>query len=172
MADEVSILRDEVSRLRDEITLAKQQAAAFAGGASASRPATLAELVERRNALRAIKEANMSCAMVRSAGYTCAEAKEVGYTLAEAKAAGWSSEELRAASYITSKFMTWREFFDRYQAGCTNFSGLDFSGEDFSLMVLDKPCSFGGCNLTDATFHHAKLVGIDLSGTTMTRGST
>ena len=73
MPDEVRILRDEVSRLRDEmdeIALAKRQVAAFARGASASRPATLAELVERRDALRAIKEANMSCAMVRSAGYS------------------------------------------------------------------------------------------------------
>ena len=89
--------------------------------------------------------------------------------LLEAKAARWSSDELRAAGYTSDRGMSAREFFDLYQAGSTNFSGLDFAGEDFSLMVLDKPCNFGGCNFTDATFHHAKLVGLDLSGATMTR---
>ena len=71
--------------------------------------------------------------------------------------------------YVDSKGMSSREFFDRYQAGCTNFSGLDFSCEDFSSMVLDKPCSFTGCNMSDATFDHATLSGIDFSTSQMSR---
>eukprot|EP00966_Prymnesium_polylepis_P003750 85377-Prymnesium_polylepis.1 len=137
-------------------------------GAS-KRPATLEEIVERRSQLQRIKEADLSAGEARAAGYTCADAKAVGYTLLEAKAAGWSSDELRMVGYVDSKGMSSREFFDRYQAGCTNFSGLDFSGEDFSRMVLDKPCSFAGCNLSDTTFDHATLFGIDFSSSRMSR---
>ena len=39
---------------------------------------------------------------------------------------------------------------DKYQAGCRNFAGLDFSGEDFSRMVLDRPCQMRGCTFTGA----------------------
>jgi uncharacterized protein YjbI with pentapeptide repeats len=128
----------------------------------ASRPATLEELIQRRDALAKIKAAEMDCGMAKSAGYTCAEARVVGYTLSEAKVA-WATDELRAAGYISSKGMTSRDFMDQYGAGRSNFSGLDFTGEDFEGMVLDKACTFSGCIFKGASFRHATLVGVNFS---------
>jgi len=128
----------------------------------ASRPATLEELIQRRDALAKIKAAHVDCGMAKSAGYTCAEARVVGYTLSEAKVA-WGTDELRAAGYISSKGMTSRDFMDQYGAGRSNFSGLDFTGEDFSRMVLDKACHFSGCIFKGASFRHATLVGVNFS---------
>ena len=128
----------------------------------ASRPATLEELIQRRDALAEIKAAHVDCGMAKSAGYTCAEARVVGYTLSEAKVA-WATDELRAAGYISSKGMTSRDFMDQYGAGRSNFSGLDFTGEDFSRMVLDKACHFSGCIFKGASFRSATLVGVNFS---------
>jgi hypothetical protein len=128
----------------------------------ASRPATLEELIQRRDALAKIKAAKMDCGMAKSAGYTCAEARVVGYTLSEAKVA-WGTDELRAAGYISSKGMTSRDFMDQYGAGRSNFSGLDFTGEDFEGMVLDKACHFSRCIFKGASFRHATLVGVNFS---------
>ena len=136
-------------------------------GGGGTRPATFDELEERVMALKEIRARGKSCGMARAAGYTCAEAREAGYPLLEAKAAGWASDKLRMAGYISSKGMSSREFFDRYQAGCTNFSGLDFSGEDFSRMVLDKQCQMRGCNFSNATFDHATLGRIDFTDSDM-----
>ena len=66
----------------------------------ASRPATLEELIQRRDALAKIKAAKMDCVMVKAAGYTCAEAKQAGYTCAEAKQGGYTCAEARSAGYI------------------------------------------------------------------------
>ena len=159
----IQALQAQVSTL--QLRLAEVERAPASGGGT--RPATLAEIIERRNALREIREAGLSAGEARAAGYTCADVKAVGYSLLEAKAAGWLSDELRMVGYVDSKGMSSREFFDRYQAGCTNFSGLDFSGEDFSRMVLDRPCSFAGCNLSNSTFDHATLCGIDFSEANM-----
>ena len=79
----------------------------------ASRPATLAEVKQRRAALAEIKADGVDCGMAKSAGYTCAEARVAGYTLSEAKVA-WATDELRAAGYISSKGMTSRDFMDQY----------------------------------------------------------
>ena len=128
----------------------------------ASRPATLEELIQRRDALAEIKAAHVDCGMAKSAGYTCAEARVVGYTLSEAKVA-WATDELRAAGYISSKGMTSRDFMDQYAAGRSNFSGLDFTGEDFEGMVLDKACTFLRCIFVGASFRHATLVGVNFS---------
>jgi uncharacterized protein YjbI with pentapeptide repeats len=128
----------------------------------ASRPATLAEVKQRRAALAEIKADGVGCGMAKSAGYTCAEARVAGYTLSEAKVA-WATDELRAAGYISSKGMTSRDFMDQYGAGRSNFSGLDFTGEDFEGMVLDKACTFSGCIFVGASFRHATLVGVNFS---------
>jgi uncharacterized protein YjbI with pentapeptide repeats len=128
----------------------------------ASQPATLEELIQRRDALAEVKAAKMDCGMAKSAGYTCAEARVVGYTLSEAKVA-WGTDELRAAGYISTKGMTSRDFMDQYGAGRSNFSGLDFTGEDFSRMVLDKACHFSGCIFKGASFRSATLVGVNFS---------
>jgi len=132
-------------------------------------PPTYEEIEARVDALRKIRRKGKKCNIARAVGYTCAEAKEAGYELLEAKAAGWSSDELRTAGYITGKGMSSREFFDKYQAGCNNFAGLDFSGEDFSRMVLDRPCSFSGCTLDDSTFDHATLKEVDFGNAKMAR---
>jgi hypothetical protein len=128
----------------------------------ASRPATLAEVKQRRAALVEIKADGVDCGMAKSAGYTCAEARVVGYTLSEAKVA-WATDELRAAGYISSKGMSSRDFMDQYGAGRSNFSGLDFTGEDFEGMVLDKACNFSRCIFVGASFRHATLVGVNFS---------
>jgi uncharacterized protein YjbI with pentapeptide repeats len=128
----------------------------------ASRPATFEELIQRRDALAKIKAAKMDCGMAKSAGYTCAEARAAGYTLSEAKVA-WATDELRAAGYISSKGMTSRDFMDQYGAGRSNFSGLDFTGEDFEGMVLDKACTFSRCIFVGASFRSATLVGVNFS---------
>jgi uncharacterized protein YjbI with pentapeptide repeats/biotin operon repressor len=128
----------------------------------ASRPATLAEVKQRRAALAEIKADGVGCGMAKSAGYTCAEARVAGYTLSEAKVA-WGTDELRAAGYISSKGMTSRDFMDQYGSGRSNFSGLDFTGEDFSRMVLDKACNFSGCIFKGASFRSATLVGVNFS---------
>ena len=106
-------LRSQVTALQTRV--AELERTPASGG---SRPATLEEIVERRNALRKIKEAGLSAGEARAAGYTCADAKAIGYSLLEAKAAGWSSDELRMVGYIDSKGMSSREFFDRYHVSC------------------------------------------------------
>jgi len=165
---QVHELRTDNQSLRARLDALERQPK-HSGSSGSARPATLAEIVERRDALREIKQAGIDCRLARATGYSCAEARQAGYPLLEAKAAGWSSDELRMAGYISSKGMSSREFFDRYQAGTTNFSGLDFSGEDFSRMVIDKACTFAGCDLTDATFDHATLCGIDFASSQMAR---
>ena len=143
------------ARLNAELVLPRS-------ASGASRPATLEELIQRRDALAKIKAAHADCGMVQSAGYTCAEARAAGYTLSEAKVA-WATDELRAAGYMSSKGMTSRDFMDQYGAGRSNFSGLDFTGEDFSRMILDKACHFSGSIFKGASFRHATLVGINFS---------
>jgi hypothetical protein len=66
----------------------------------ASRPATLEELIQRRDALAKTKAAKMDCVMVKAAGYTCAEAKQAGYTCAEAKQGGYTCAEAKQAGYV------------------------------------------------------------------------
>jgi hypothetical protein len=65
----------------------------------ASRPATLEELIQRRDALAKIKAAKMDCVMVKAAGYTCAEAKQAGFNPRECMQAGFAFLEGQAAGY-------------------------------------------------------------------------
>ena len=65
----------------------------------ASRPATLEELIQRRDALAKIKAAKMDCVMVKAAGYTCAEAKQAGYMCAEMKQGGYNPKECMQAGF-------------------------------------------------------------------------
>jgi len=69
----------------------------------ASRPATLEELIQRRDALAKIKAAKMDCVMVKAAGYTCAEAKQAGYTCAEVRQGGYTCAEARQGGFTLAE---------------------------------------------------------------------
>jgi hypothetical protein len=69
----------------------------------ASRPATLEELIQRRDALVKIKAAKMDCVMVKAAGYTCAEARQAGYTCAEARHGGYTCAEARQGGFTLAE---------------------------------------------------------------------
>ena len=156
---------DELERLNKSVGVG--------GGA---QPATLAALRGRRAALAEIKEAGLSAGEARAAGYTCADVKAVGYDLAAARAAGWPMEELRTVGYVGHKGMSARDFVDKYQAGCRNFAGLDFAGEDFSGLVIGQRtkdakgdyridgCDFSRCSMSTVSFDHVHLVGVNFTG--------
>jgi hypothetical protein len=106
----VQSLLTQVTELRNELQEVRAHNQALAArlnaelelprsASGASRPATLEELIQRRDALAKIKAAKMDCVMVKAAGYTCAEARQVGYTCAEARQGGYTCAEARQGGY-------------------------------------------------------------------------
>jgi len=101
-------LRAENQALRARIDELERRPKVGTSGGS-SRPATLGEIMERRNALREIKEAGINLLMARAAGYSLPEMMQAGYveglmqasySIAEVRLAGYSIAEAKRAGYV------------------------------------------------------------------------